>query len=491
MIKRIKSLLFENRHARQTVAKNTFWLSIGAVASRVIKAVIIIYAARILGAENYGVFSYALSLAAMFSILSDAGVQGILTREISRNPEALEKTLATSFVIKLCLVVSSVLLIVGVGPFVSTVKGAASLLPLAALLTAFDSLRDFSFSISRSREKMEIEGGIGTLTGVSIAIFGLAALWVKPTPFVLMIGYVMGSGLGMLIAFLLLGKYLKNFWKLFEKDLAKKILKDALPFALMSLLGALTVNTDTIMIGLFRGARDVGLYAAAQRPVILVYLLAGVLATSVFPLMARLSKNDNERFKSVLEKTVSASLLFAIPVFVGGAVLAQPIIFFLFGQQYASTAATFAVLLFTVILLFPASTILNAIFAYNEQKILLISLVIGGLGNALFDYLLIPRFGIIGSSFATVISQALAYGFAWKKMKSINNFYTLKHLKKGFLAVTVMGLASFAMNLIHLQVLLNITVSAVIYLGILVLLKEKLIGEAKSVFHLEPPPPET
>ena len=69
MFKKIKQFLFKNSSAKQTVAKNTFWLSVSNFGGRIIKAVIIIYAARVLGTAGYGVFSYALTLASFLTLL--------------------------------------------------------------------------------------------------------------------------------------------------------------------------------------------------------------------------------------------------------------------------------------------------------------------------------------------------------------------------------------------------------------------------------------
>ena len=42
MFKKIKAFLFKNTTAKQTIAKNTFWLSISNFGGRLIKAIIII-----------------------------------------------------------------------------------------------------------------------------------------------------------------------------------------------------------------------------------------------------------------------------------------------------------------------------------------------------------------------------------------------------------------------------------------------------------------
>ncbi|MEK7574274.1 MAG: oligosaccharide flippase family protein, partial [Patescibacteria group bacterium] len=66
MISKLKNFLFQNLTPRQTVAKNIFWLSLSQIGSRFFRAIIIIYAARVLGAAEYGIFAYVLAFAGFF-----------------------------------------------------------------------------------------------------------------------------------------------------------------------------------------------------------------------------------------------------------------------------------------------------------------------------------------------------------------------------------------------------------------------------------------
>ena len=56
MTEKIKSFLFENKTLRQTVVKNVFWLFSGQMIGRLLRAAVVVYAARILGAEGWGLF---------------------------------------------------------------------------------------------------------------------------------------------------------------------------------------------------------------------------------------------------------------------------------------------------------------------------------------------------------------------------------------------------------------------------------------------------
>src|SRR5512141_2957028 len=109
MFEKIKRSLFENKDTRQTVAKNTFWLTVANFGGRGIKAIIIVFAARALGTAGYGVFSYALTLAAFFTFFLDPGVNSMVMREIpkARDEESRLRILSTTFVMKLALIVTA------------------------------------------------------------------------------------------------------------------------------------------------------------------------------------------------------------------------------------------------------------------------------------------------------------------------------------------------------------------------------------------------
>ena len=154
---RIKELLFHNRGMRQTIAKNVFWLTLSQVGSRLIRALIIIYAARILGAAEYGIFAYVLGFAGFFTLFADVGINPLLTRNTANHPEQRTEYFSTSFWIKIVLLLATVLLVIFVAPHFTNIEAAKALIPLVALLVIFDGLRDFSIAFFRGLEKMERE----------------------------------------------------------------------------------------------------------------------------------------------------------------------------------------------------------------------------------------------------------------------------------------------------------------------------------------------
>src|SRR4051812_1089803 len=165
MFKKIKSFLFKNTSTRQTVAKNTIWGTISQIGGRMIKAIIILYAARVLGTAEYGVFSYTLTLAGFMSLFMDPGINSVLMRDTGRASDGDRRTIfSTTLIIKIALILIGVGIIVFIGPFFSTLPGAKELLPIAALILTFDTFREFLLSFVRGTERMEWDAGIFLFT---------------------------------------------------------------------------------------------------------------------------------------------------------------------------------------------------------------------------------------------------------------------------------------------------------------------------------------
>ena len=482
MFQKIKSFLFENKTTRQTIAKNTFWLFSGEISSRILRAAIVIYAARVLGAEGWGIFSYAITLAAFFTIFSDIGLSAILTRESAKNPELRSQYLSTSFFLKLILMTLSVILIIFVAPLFTKIAAAKELLPIVAMILVFDGLREFGFSLNRAMEKMESEAFTKTITNVLIVAFGFLFLTLSKTAASLAWSYTLGSAIGFFIMVWTLRSYFKDIFSNFSKKLLWPIFSAAWPFALSGLLGGIMMNTDTIMLGWWRTAEEIGFYGVTQRIIQMLYTLPGLLTMSIFPTFARLAINDNKKFREVLEKSIGISLLFGIPLIFGGIILGGNLITALFGNEYIPATTTFQILLITLILIFPGMFISNAVFAYNQQKNFIVFLILGAMGNVILNYFLIPKYGIEGSAIATLGAQILSTGFVWLKMKKVNYFTIFPHLIKVFIAAIIMSLTVWIIKIFGINIFINIALSSLIYFGLLYILKEPLLGELKLIF---------
>lgn len=483
---KFKNFLFREKSISQTLAKNSFWSAVSNFGSQFIKLLIIIYAARILGAEQYGLFAYALSIAATFTIFSDLGLNQVFFINLARKDENPKGYLSTLIFLRIGLVTSVIILTILVGPLMAKFPEAKILIPLVTLLVAFDDFRAFLNGFARAENRIDKEALGNIATNIFIAIFAFFGLKYLGTPFALAATYLAGSFIGTLVVFLVIKKgFQKIFLPIkFKISIVKNILSLAIPFSLASSMWMIMTNTDALVIGWLRSVVELGYYAAAQRPVMAFSLIPTILVASSGALIAMAAKEEaKERLRILVERLTTFSLAIALPLILGGIILAPSIIEFLYGSGYAPATLSFRLLLITLLISYPGSVITNLILAFKQQKIFAIAMVSGALGNIILDLLLIPPFGIAGSVIATIIALGIINGYIWYHAKKFQDFKILHFLGKIFIASFLMGAVTFGLKIISVNLFLNIFISAAFYLGLLIILKERLFQDVKNIFR--------
>lgn len=482
MFKQLSSLLFSNRTLRQTILKNTFWLGVSQIASRVIRAILVIYAARLLGASGYGVFSYAIAIAGLANIFSDLGINSIFIREVSRKSSSLRsKYLSTAFALKLALLSFLFLIIVFIVPHVTQLPGAKALLPLIACLFLFDGLRDFGFSFIRAIERMELEAAVSLWANTAIVALSLGFLLYSPTPYYLALGYATGSALGLGATIYVLRGNLRELILGCDRVWVRPILRSAWPFAILSFLGAVLMYSDILMLSWMRTAPELGFYSAAQKPVQLLSALPFVVAASFFPVMARLADTNKVRFRLVMEQALTMVMSLALPFIIGGILLGDQLTTLLYGHNYAASIPVFQILMVSLIVTFPSAIINHAILAYDIQGKFVGPVIGGAFINIALNYLLIPRWGIIGAASATLLAQLISQGFIYYQLRARLGFQLLVHIKKIMIATLGMGFAIIGLRELGVNFWLSFISAVVAYLSLLILLKEPLIDKLRSI----------
>ncbi|MEK7507712.1 MAG: flippase [Patescibacteria group bacterium] len=486
MIGKLKKFLFGEDSLRQTLAKNSFWSTVSNFGSHLIKLIIIIYAARLLGAEQYGLFSYALSVAGTFTILSDLGLNYLFFINIARRDENEPAYFPTLIFLRAGLIGAVIFLTVAVGPLLTKFPEAQILIPLVALLMAFDDVRAFLNGFARAENRIDKEAFGNIITNILIVVFSLIALRYSPTSYMLTATYLAGSALGTFAVFFIIKKDVKRIFHslAFSFPLAKNILAVAVPFGLANTMWILMTSTDALVIGWFRTASELGYYAAAQRPIMAFSLIPSIIVASSLAIIARLAKEEaKDRLKTLIERLTTFSLAIVFPLALGGIIIAPSMIHFLYGAEYMPATLSFQLLFATLVISYPAAVITNLVLAFKQQKTFTIAMVAGAAGNLLLDILLIPPFGIVGSVVATIGALGIINGYIWYSARKLQPFEIVPFVPRILAATAIMGSATFMLQIASVNFFVNIIISACLYLGILIIAREPLLKDVRGLFR--------
>ncbi|MFA5967469.1 MAG: flippase [Patescibacteria group bacterium] len=481
LLHRIYAFLWQNHTLSQTVLKNTFWLGVSQIVGRLIRATIVIYAARVLGVANYGVFSYALAIIGFAAIFYDLGINGILTREATKNSAQRLNYLSNALLIKATLIIVLALIVsLGVPRFINNID-VIPILQIVVWLFVFNGLRDFCLAYIRSLEKMEYEAGINIVVNVSLVVLAWIMLLKGATPENLAIAYAASSGIGLVVAIGIIMRHLANPFRYYSYDLVKKIMMSAWPFALIGFFSAFLVYADSLMLGWMRSATDVGLYAAAQRPIQLLWAIPYIIAFSVFPVMSRLTKESGQKFGSVFKQALSATLLLALPLTMGSWIMGPQIIHFLYGNDYISSVMTFQILSISFIALFPAVIINYAIFAYDYQKKFIVYSVIGAVLNIILNLFMITKYGATGAAASTIISQIVTYSLMYLAVRKLIWRDITPQITKPLVATIITGVILWQLQQFNPQIYWSILIVLITYPALLIILKDQTVFKLKHI----------
>jgi O-antigen/teichoic acid export membrane protein len=332
---------------------------------------------------------------------------------------------------------------------------------------------------------MDIEARGQIITNVGIVGFGLLFLIVNPSSVSLALGYVIGVSIGLFTVFMPLRSYFKGLIKEFSRKLVKEILVSAWPFGLVGLMGVINVNTDILVIGTVGSAVDVGLYAAAQKPIQLLYLIPSLLVAAFFPTLSR-EAGEPAKFRSTLEQGIKSAFLFATPLALGGLLASRPVISFLYGAEFISSYPSFALLAITTFFVFPSLFFTNALFARNSQKSFYGYLAIGVIANVILDLILIPRFGITGCAIATLAVQMTLFAYGIIKLKKSISFHVFPEVWRIVVASVIMAGVTAILLYLQVHVMITIVSAIVTYLASLLVLREPALKQIISAIRRRP-----
>src|SRR5512138_2837849 len=89
---RMRSAL-EGRQGLRSIVSNTGWLFADKIIRMGAGLLVGVWVARYLGPDRFGLLSYAGAFAALFGSIATLGLDGIVVRNIVRNPESRDRTL--------------------------------------------------------------------------------------------------------------------------------------------------------------------------------------------------------------------------------------------------------------------------------------------------------------------------------------------------------------------------------------------------------------
>ena len=391
------------------IIANTGWL-FGLRILRILFALFVMaWVARYLGTENFGILQYGIAFAGLFAPLAILGLQGIVVRDIVRDPEARDEILGTTFVLRLVgglIALTFVLLsIYFVRRNDPTVRLVTSIVALTLFLQAFDCI-DMWFQ-SQVKSKFTVFAKSSGLVVANIlrilAIVNNAPVAVFAA--ILSIDVIV-VGAGLITGYRSQGYRLRN-WR-FSFARAKDLLSQSWALVLSAALAIIYFKIDMVMLGQIAGDGEVGIYSAAVRLSEVWYFIPTAIATSVFPALIKSRERGEKVYNARMQQLYDFLAWLGLAVGLFFTFFSDRIILLIFGEQYLAAGPILAVHIWAGIFVFLKVAMSRWLLNEGKLTFLFISSSLGAIVNVALNLYLIPRHGGMGAAVATVISYAIA-----------------------------------------------------------------------------------
>jgi O-antigen/teichoic acid export membrane protein len=371
---------------------------------------------RILPVAQYGELSLALKLCLLWTVLSKCGIQNAALRFFPEHSKAspLDKRACSSTLVITVTVISGALLLSGMA-FVrftrlESVAAVATLAPLLLPLAFVRSIQPTFSGLLRSEQRTWLFNAC-ELSGRAIGIFfSIAALLLIARDLRLYLsGLVLAEAL--VVFAIAVWFYRNGLLKLasFRARFASNALAFSLPLIAYELTSVILDSGDRILVGKYLGLTQLGLYSAAYS--VATYAEEALMVPVNMALLPTYMKVWVE------EGAVSTArfLSQAVDLFVMGCggvamlvyVNAHDMIAILASRKFAAASSLLPILVLGL-LVYAVHIFFNApLIIYKRSMVLTGVTTACCIANMVMNVVLLPRMGIAGAAWATLLSYIL------------------------------------------------------------------------------------
>jgi len=399
------------------ITRNTIFFLTALVIQKLLSFIYFTFLARYLGVEGIGQYFFAISFAAIFSVLMDFGLAPVLTREIAKSDKNDQEWFKQIFSLKLLFSIITVIVAILLNNILFYEDPVKNLIYFSIFIILIDSFTLLFYSFIRGRQNLIYES-IGVIIFQIIVLILGFTLMQYTTNILLFIGVLFFASLFNLIySGIILRFKLKIKLRLgYSKNLIKRIIVITMPFALAAIFAKVYAYIDTILLKIFLGDIEVGIYSVAYKITFAFQFIPLAFVASLYPAFTYYYKNNFEELKKIFIKSFNYLAYISLPISLGIIALAPEIISKIYTTEFNFAIFPLQILIASLPFLFINFSLSSFLNATDNQKINTKNLCIVMIINIILNIFLIKSLGVWGASLSSSLSTLLLFYLNLKKV---------------------------------------------------------------------------
>ncbi|HWQ95900.1 MAG TPA: flippase [Candidatus Methylomirabilis sp.] len=406
---------------KKNIMQGTLYLTTSQTAFVASGYLINVGLGRLLGPDDYGLYTVVISLMTMVNLILTTGIPQAVSKYVAHGTGSSTMIRDTALKMQLVLSIAIFLIYFLLAEKIALLLNDSTLTPfIRASAFIVPGYAIYSMLIGYLNGLLEYgKQAIITIYYSLIKVVFILALVIA--------GYsVMGAIVGFVfapIAALLFGAYFmwnggitlatSNDSSIKSSISVKKILDFSIPIMFFSVVTNLIIGIDLFFVKAYLTNYETGIYSAASMISKVPFFLIGGLFGALFPAISNASANNNiERTRKYILNSIRHSLVAIVPAVIIISAFSETLITLVYSSKYASGAGVLSVLIFGIgfySLFFLFMTILNG--SGRPYISLFISAIVLAL-NILLNIMLVPVYHLIGAAAATGLASIAGFVMA-------------------------------------------------------------------------------
>lgn len=422
------------------LAKSSVVVFFGILISKLFTYLYKIIVARQYGPEVYGLLALSLMIAGWSKLLSEMGLSHGLLRFIPLF-RGEKKENEISFIFRRVFMITATLSIL-VSIFVFSSAELISIkifknesliifLKLFSFVIPLTVISGVLLAVIKSYEKVSWFSFIENIvSNTSKFIFIAILIFIGVNASSVGLSYIMGGIVVLFIAYYVSKEYAGGIFtkikigKKERREVFSKLFSYSWPLIFSGIIFSTFYWVDSILIGIFKGVEDVGLYNAAIPIALLITISKDLFKQLFMPLVTREYGQGNIRLVKQLSQQINKWIfIISFPLVVLIILFPGTFLNILFGKDYlaAENALRFLAISAFFTTIFELSK--DLISMKGNSRIILYDVISGLMLNIALNLFFVPKYGINGAGFATMTSigflNALFVYQSWKYFRIV------------------------------------------------------------------------
>jgi O-antigen/teichoic acid export membrane protein len=387
------------------------WLMLDRIVRIGLGLTVSVLVARYLGPHDFGLLSFAVSFVSLLSVATTLGLDNILARELTlrTSVDDARRVIRVAVAMRLCgatLVVAVLGVVLAVSDWQAEAHPLILIIACATIPQAAGSVEAY-FLARVQGARIAIPRVLSVLAAsaakLALVWFGLPVVWF--------------AACALLEATLAAGM----LWRLYrvhlggaqrpeplDPALGLGLLKESWPLMLSVLATSVYMRIDEVMLLQMAGAEAVGHYGVAVTLSEGWYFVPVTICTTLFPALVRARAAGPVQYRDRLQRLYDLMVWLGLAVALPLTFLSGPLIGWLYGPAYAPAGEVLAIHIWAGLLVSLGLASGRWLIAEGFVRFAFYRSVLGAIVNVALNLVLIPRAGVVGAAWATVI----AYGTA-------------------------------------------------------------------------------